>query len=370
MSKLNFFEALGIADMEKAHTQTMYWILSTESEVLTKKDRLNFLNSFFGLTILDYSKFEVFTEYNKIDLAIAIDNQLVYLENKLKSTQHSNQLKRYDKFINQNYEILRKKENLVNNEFKPKKLFLSLISEKAESGTWENKTYEELYWSLCKLDLYLNKENQIFNEYVESLKRLINIFNIFNQDHTKFKHLFKDGCLKKEDKDNNYFKINKYSEEDIYIAKNQLETIFQIYFLRKIGKEITNDFVDFGETRGTALINIPLNKNIEFKGKSYWFTYQIQGKTRKITFARAERLYWESNISEFNHTHVIEKFTNLFSKSEGYKFNKGKTKAYISCSKRLDKEVCEFSFKELVQIYSDDLKEIRLKLDKDHNIFL
>ncbi|MBM3186867.1 MAG: PD-(D/E)XK nuclease family protein, partial [Bacteroidetes bacterium] len=102
--KKGFFEWIAAADAEKVHSQTIGWILSEECEVFSKEERKSILQELFfdpfPEKFKDFKKINkidsVDVEINDIDIQITCDNCLIVIENKLKSSQHSNQLFKYE----------------------------------------------------------------------------------------------------------------------------------------------------------------------------------------------------------------------------------------------------------------------------------
>ena len=121
----SFLEHIGIADIERVHTNTIAWIISDSCRAITKNDKIKFLSEFIGLNKDDFIE-TIHDETGSIDLLIETNNTIIALENKFKSSQHSNQLERYRKRIN---ELCSKKEKLY--------IFLTLAPEAPQSDSWE-----------------------------------------------------------------------------------------------------------------------------------------------------------------------------------------------------------------------------------------
>ena len=105
------------------------WILSSDCEGIEEHAKERILSSICGHDIGEIDS--IYTEYQSIDLLILTTTSVMVFENKLKSSQHSNQLSRY--------------ANIVEEEFPdliPTYLFLTLVPEIPEDKRWRNMTFE------------------------------------------------------------------------------------------------------------------------------------------------------------------------------------------------------------------------------------
>jgi hypothetical protein len=214
--KQGFFEAIGIAGIERIHSQVLYWIFLQENSVLSseeKTDVLKLLNSQAG----SYKNFKSWTEYETIDLLICADNDLFVIENKIKSSEHDSQLSKYKESV--------KKMR----EFEGCKIFhiyLTLIEDKPSDTDWKNVTYRGLFTALKqhRIPEPSNADGWILNEYIDSLGTLTNITTSFleNNGHKNFSNVFTDGAKSKKAKRQI---LDRYNDEQKYIARNQLETL-------------------------------------------------------------------------------------------------------------------------------------------------
>lgn len=271
----NFFEVIGVADMERVHSAVIGWMLSDQCNAFGT-DSLR-LRSELLQTIFDvkpgkcFIEIKSFVEWNDIDILIVTEDenkekQYWVIENKVKSSQHSGQL---DKYV----EIIQTEHPGAEQHF----CLLSLIKETpicSKGFTWLNRQYKELSDSLKpKLEqtdssAKCNKDHVILDEYVACISQLSDVVDTFLNNHTAYINVFTDGAKKKEEK-NNDSKSNVAS----YISEHGLETIFQKCFLRKImeiiikksEKEFLKTFYSFSisETHGTALVDLRY-KTIDF----------------------------------------------------------------------------------------------------------
>ena len=95
------FEMLAIADQERIHTQIIAWLLTPEHFALSEINQSKLIESLFGLSIYpdEISKVKIITELNSLDFVLIHGNDLIVVENKLKSKQGEDQLSRYNKVI-------------------------------------------------------------------------------------------------------------------------------------------------------------------------------------------------------------------------------------------------------------------------------
>lgn len=123
--KNSFFEILSISDKERIHSSMIGWMLSNKCNVLTDDIKKGFFKSVLGIKTENFKIDKVINEYKNVDIYIKTDKFNVLIENKLKSTQHSNQLAKYNKTFN----LIDKKNSHP--------FLLSLIEEEPEQSNWK-----------------------------------------------------------------------------------------------------------------------------------------------------------------------------------------------------------------------------------------
>ena len=105
----NFFNAIGMADMEKVHSAMIAWILDDENDqslinnngqaissfsTLPIKERSSLLCNLFSISpTKDFQSIKTHVEWNDIDIMIETKdtngiNEIWVIENKLKSQEH------------------------------------------------------------------------------------------------------------------------------------------------------------------------------------------------------------------------------------------------------------------------------------------
>lgn len=334
--KKSFFEYLGMADMEKMHSQVLSWLFSKNCNAITEVSKLELLNSIFDIGV-DFKNIETTqTEINGIDILISTENHVIIVENKLKTFQHSFQLERYKDYAERRFE-----------GHKISYFYLTLIPEKIKNKEWHRLSYSTILSEINKIRIEENTHGVILKEYLIYLERLVHISEEFIAKFQDYDLVFTDGKKRKEDKVNQI-----YTNEQIeFIAKNQLETIFQKFYLNKLADNLKHKDFFITDTRGDALINLHLKHNLKLGGNNYTTFIQFQGNLIKFAFAIEGEKYstskkeWIEDVidwmqkltkSELNRF----KFTNL---------NKPKSKAYVSISRKITEKYWKLSIEQICQ---------------------
>lgn len=338
----SFFEHLRIADSERVHSEFLSWILSKECESVDELERIKFIENLFnirGTTNIE----KIGTEIDNIDIFIETNNCVLIIENKLKSSQHSNQLSRY--------------KELVENKYPEKQhqfIFLTLVKEQRVHNDWKHISYYEILQEIEKLNCFANRHSAFIQDYKLYLTKLLSALNDVIANPLEYPYVFKNGSLKKSEKLNLNFK-NKKEE---FITKNQLETIFQKAFLTKLleNENVKNLSGFLTDTRGTALIDFSLKRNISIGGKRLYTTFiQLQGDNIKFAFAiqenyRGSKRVWISQVVE-----IFKVFKSL--EVSGYKkINSPKALAYVSISKKMEKPYWTMSLDEIIFTIKSEIK--------------
>lgn len=315
----SFFEYLGLADVERVHSQFLAWVLSEDCSAIESTEKLSLCKNLFQI---EGQKIQIHTERNNIDILIQTATDIVVIENKIKSSQHSNQLYNYKHYCDVEF------PNHIKHFF-----FLTLIGEKTSDDDWKRLSYSNIYEELKSLNLKQNNtHSSIINEYLIFLERLNLVLSDFNANPKNYDIVFFDGHKKKQDKKHSDYK----NENEWFIASNQLETILQKSFLSLLVDEIKPQTGTVNETRGAALVDFIIKNDIEFNGRKYSTGIQLQGNTVKFFFVISDK-YNESKKEWVNE--VVSLMGNI-SKDEtnnfGYKkLNKPTKLTFISISKKL-----------------------------------
>jgi hypothetical protein len=122
LNRFNIFETLNIVNTEVRHSNVLAWLLNPHENhglsdyflisflkyfVSENKDQLDNYISLFDLELINLSDVEVRREWKNIDLLIIINDNneqiVICIENKIKSSEHSDQLQRYREIINDEF---------------------------------------------------------------------------------------------------------------------------------------------------------------------------------------------------------------------------------------------------------------------------
>ena len=181
LKKPNIFKVLSISKKEIRHSNFLAWLLDpNESHKLGGVFLKRFLREVFSsnrfqdidqiaVEGLELSTTRVLREWSNIDILINVDGVIICVENKVVSKEHSNQLERYKK--------------IVENQFPShKKTFVYLtpdgIDSETESDYYHPIGYDFIVESLEKiLEVYefsLNERvKHYISDYIETIKREI-----------------------------------------------------------------------------------------------------------------------------------------------------------------------------------------------------
>ncbi len=341
MENKTFFEYLCIADMERIHSQILAWIFSKDFNAINPNDKKELLKKIFQLENISDIK-NVITESNKIDITIETETEILIIENKIKSSQHSNQLSRYEEFCEINY---------PNN--KKRFYYLTLIDEESKTDNWKRISYVNIFKFLKDLKLKnANNHSVVFEEYLNYLEKLTNVLLHFQENTRLYDMVFLDGKKKKSEKVD--FKYQNVYEK--FIAENQLETILQKCFLNSISNKINEVESWVMETRGDALIDFKLRDNIFLEGNNYITIIELQGTIIKFAFIIEGEKYNKSEKKWIKD--IIPKMQLLATNNRfGYsKCNEPKSKAYVSISKKLHKYYWHMNEEELINFINSEIR--------------
>lgn len=346
--KETLFDSLMIADSERIHTQVLAWVLSLDDKKFPNKSGI--FEALFGLENFNLENLYVGTEINKIDLFIDSAGEQIIIENKLKSSEHSNQT---DKYIN---EI---PERFNNSEKRRHFFFLSLIKEEPKNVSWKSISFEELKSSLNKMNWPDGEKETVFiKEYIQSLGNLTEAFNSFIEDPKKIENVFTDGSKRKHEK----FPFDDPIKD--YIRKNQLETIFQKAYLLNLASGMSLDNFTIEESRGNASLNVFINE-IKFDADIFHLNFQYQNNSMKIILSHSD---YKNSKREQLTSNIISVFKEIFYEKKDYsRLNLGRSKAYISVSKKIPIEIEKMEKSELSSILKEEINYVKRKMREFKN---
>lgn len=367
MFKKSFFDAVSIASMERMHSQMIAWILSPDCEAISPDSKSAILAELCGVPAQELGGLKrCTTEWAHIDVVVETETSVVFIENKIKSSQGRGQLRRYDLVI----------AEAMGGVFEgrlPQRVLLSLVDERAEVRDWRNVTYKSLVEWLDSIPLTAgpNEDATIVTTYVASLKRLTAVVEKFSANPDHFENVFEEGSFTRAKKS----QLPPCKSSDCqYIRDMQLETVLQRLYLQVIADRIAPDarLVIIGETRGVALLDIKGPKappSIKEGEHTVDWGVQFQGKSVKVQLesgyddhgnrwpiSREMDEYMERVISGrvrgfVNQPHV---------KSNGWRFNPPTSEsgtAYCSISRPRGRLCWGGAFDAAEESYSASLKE-------------
>ena len=299
-SNSGIFEYLMAAAMEKVHSQVLGWIFSLrDSHNLNEKESIGvaLLKRILGIENETISIESVVVEYNNFDILIewkrnGTDCTLI-IENKIKSSVHSNQLVRYV----EDMKVLVEKEDSFQHYSPYQKerhyyFLLQLIHEKNLHETWRQLNYSSLsnYLRLALQDDQVSITTDVrtmLEQYLDCITRLSDSVDQFILNPAKFGFVFSEGKTRKLVGSKHLHQHQIFSVEN-YIKANQLETILQKAFYFKLMQEevLADKEYHIGESHGTAILDlflpgtvqvqinstiVPLRKICQFQGAQVKF---------------------------------------------------------------------------------------------------
>jgi hypothetical protein len=302
----SFFEFIAAADSEKVHSRTIAWIFSEYCQAFNRQEKYAILNKLIKTRNSNYSldnneQIESAAEYNGIDILLSGSNWMIVIENKIKSSEHGNQLLKYEFIATQedkeadkikgifetNGKELDDNKRLKNGKT-PYYIYLSLIEEKP--GGTPNKWIPVTYSNFQKILSDHFKQNTksadhyIVECYLKTLNNLSLVVDSFIGNVKDYSFIFEEGKQLKANLSNEV----KGATNSAYIKTLQLETLLQKLFYRNLLKEInlpeSVEKTVVGESRGTALLDF-FFKNIKMGEQEYYAILQFQGNAVKLALA-------------------------------------------------------------------------------------
>jgi hypothetical protein len=337
--KKGFFEFIAAADAEKVHSQTIGWIFSNDCDVFDYKEKSTILNellfNFENKEDIDLIPNKVDVETHNIDILITCGDKLVVIENKIKSSQHSNQLFKYEyltannkqmawecylqwKFPDEYMKIRAKNDEssflneiqeLQVNELyakdfkcdldiqgkKPFYIYLTLIDEEPQ-GTkekWIRVSYTRLHEVISKhlknKEHHLDENFWILKSYLSTIRKLSSASISFINNPKDFEFVFKEG--KKSE-----IGFHEHNAASGYIKICKMQTSLQKWFYSKLIEDVKSINLELfktivcsiGETHGTALLDFTF-KEITINGKECVPMLQFQGSSIKLALVGSSK---------------------------------------------------------------------------------
>jgi hypothetical protein len=262
-------EYLSLGSRERIHTETLRWLLSNDSP-LSSGGSVRLLQALCSGLPQITEVLKVVTEYKQLDLVVKVcrrdsTESHIVIENKLKSAEGPQQLRRYD-------------ETAAALGAVSGKFFLTLIGEPAASSPdWRSITYRQFYDSLlAEVTARPPVQSAEFvRDYVDLLSRLVGAVERVVAYPDPYAAIV----------------FGERTGEDAafakYVEKTRLKTILQRAWMRELGTRIAGreprywDRWSTGETRGNALITFHLAPILR-SGRSVDVGVQMQSGQAKI----------------------------------------------------------------------------------------
>lgn len=234
ISEFNIYETMNISNAEIRHSYTLSWLMDPKGNhglydyfirlflkhlFSQNKNVIDLKITFFDFEILDLSDLEVRSEWNNIDILLISENNklVITIENKIDSSEHSDQLKRYSKIINKYFV-----------DYDKIFVFLTPTGDKPSDSNWLIMDYEPILTILEKI--IKTKEQSIsdgvlllINHYAAILRRYIvnkpEIEEICRKIYGKHKEALD---LIFQYKPDIYLQISKYIQEELISANPNL----------------------------------------------------------------------------------------------------------------------------------------------------
>ena len=305
----------------------MAWLFSDSNKYFSGPEKLQIISSWTQVNVKGQLRASV-AECNGIDILLEYDDVVIAIENKIKISEHSDQLSKYSSNLTKMFPHRR----II-------KLFLSLLGEAPSRHDWMTLEYDSVLSSLKRIPT----KSEIILDYIENLDKLVTVKNEFLSDHSKFATVFSDGSSAKLAK----LKCVGRSELASYIAQNGLETILQKAFFQRIAESLDFKCAHclITETRGMALIDIKNpceTPRIIIASEMIDLGIQIQGVTIKAQFESGydefgSRKQQSASARKALDSSIPRLFELLRLKHFGWRLNSPRTptSAYYSFSKRI-----------------------------------
>lgn len=346
--KQSFFELLSISDKERIHSSMIKWMLSDKCKVLTNEEKKGFFKSVLGIKTENFEIKEIKNEHKNIDIYIETDKFKVLIENKLKSTQHSNQLEKYNKEF-----------DLPNDDSHP--FLLSLIEEKSEQSNWKTIRYDKvLSYFKQFVDDFKGEEKQtvFFKDYLLFLEKLSKSFELFREQPSSFKFIFDKKYLSN---------LDETVDDNLksFILENKLSQIFKISFFTELIQELDqNDSIEIGSRNcrigkgngGEVHLTMTIEDDIPFMGFKCRTEIQLEGYSIKFSFTDSE-YDTVARKKEFENStpNIFEIFDNLKRRFNYDKRNLPIKKGRVSISRKMTPFYWEYTRNELALLIKKEI---------------
>jgi len=274
---MTFIEHLQTASMERIHSALIAWLFSVDCDAILIADKYILLKSIFDIsTVCKNTQIKTHIEYEHIDIILEFEDTIIAIENKIKISEHSNQLATYNAILNKRF-----------NGKRIYKYYLSLIGEETSDLEWKSLSYTKFFTELSNICIAPVKSASILSDYIDTLRHLTECVDLFSRKPNSMPVVFTNGSIKIQEKK----QLPPFHDSiQQYISDNNLETVLQrLYFLiiKRSLKSSLPELAVVGETRGKGLLDIKFTdqaKFVNYKLYKIAIGIQFQDGTVKIQF--------------------------------------------------------------------------------------
>jgi PD-(D/E)XK nuclease superfamily len=343
----NIFQILRISKNEIRHSNFLSWLLDpNESHKLGDIFLKRFLREVFSsdkfddidqvdVEGLNLNKVEIQREWKNIDVLIKLEDVIVCIENKVLSSEHSNQLSRYKK--------------IIESEFPNHKQTFVYLNPDGESSIEESENYYPISYEFV----------------VDTLMRIISVYG--ESLNNQVKNYIKDyiTIIKRELMSTDKLTMlsqkiyNNHKELFDFIIERKPEIVDELkIILNKVIKEKgwilgseNKHYVRFYTTSIKELIYINKNKNGLKNRESFLFELELNTKRNVII--------WKSLVTPSDESYNSGRISEILQEISGFKIPVGK-KWLVNKSK-----VEKFPFDGLNELTEEEVNDkLRSILDK------
>lgn len=265
----NFFSLISMADVERVQSAVIAWLFSDSCKALTLQAKLDALKSIFSIdtNLSHIDEIEAHTEFQHMDIVFYLKEKgtkkyILVIENKIKSDQHDNQLKRYVQQVTS----FRVPYSLV---------YLTLLSG-PNYDNWNNVPYSKLHSELrvalmaSSIACSSAPDYQIAMSYYESILILA---------QTAAKAMVNPSMMFS-------------STPAPYIGAYRLRHVLQVYYFRSVKQHIEKELTAYLQAK---VINQPFKVSVN---------YGIQSDNAEI-------------LVQFTDGYLVDKYLNFGASGKG-----------------------------------------------------
>ena len=357
----NIFQILKISNTEIRHSNFLSWLLDpSQSHKIGDIFLKRFLREVFSsdkfekidqidVEGMNLSNVQIYREWKNIDILIVLNETVVCVENKILTKEHSNQLNRYKRIVEENFPNMRK-------------IFVYLtpfgeISEN-ESDNYEPISYVFIVETLERiLKVYNSSLNDLVKTYIKDyiimikreLMKTDESIELSKKIYQNHKELLDFIYENKPDLSDHFIKILKEEMRN----RGWIEGSTTKHYIRFYTEKI-KDFIYYNKTI----------KNGWKKNESFLFEILVYPPTNKFSFVTI--------ISPSDPNYEREKIEKILLEIDGSKKGSGK-KWFVNfrVNSKIDyEEVSNLSDDEVRKIINDFFDKISKTVEKVENKFL